>query len=320
MSQGSIFSGASTVVWRPGGVTSGNVYATWPEVVAAVAKLNGAITIAYDRSIALGVIPAGAWDLRPAGVTGPVDIVNGTSVAFLDPFITIANAAVTIHGLTGLTGVLIDNESTSDVITTTPTNEVNFYMRGDAAIFQNVNAGGAAFFRAATGFLNLYMQDFSFISSIGGGTNAIRTTNPGFLSIFIEDSATLDTNQLTSTGAIVLVSGNGSPGFLAYRSQAGAPNITPLGMREVGSTPIDGLTGKSLAIIAFVNANTRIECTQRVSNGDGGATPTVRYAALITDRVNGNPGSFKISALTNVGGGAVNPAGASTVDWEVVTS
>jgi len=158
--------GASTVVWRPGGVSSGNVFATWPEVVAEVAKLNGAITIGVDTSLAVAVIPAGAWDLRPAGVNGPVDLVNATkptNTALAIPLVTIANAVVTIHGLSGLTDVQLDNRSTVDVITPGPTNIVDFYLRGFASLYQSILSGaGASFFNAS--------------AAAGGSRKTLRTS------------------------------------------------------------------------------------------------------------------------------------------------
>lgn len=312
--------GASTVVWRPGGVSSGNVFATWAEVVAAVAKMNGDVTIALDASIAPAVIPAGAWDLRPAGVNGPVEIVNGTkSGAGITPFITIANAPVTIHGLSGIDEISIDNQSTSNVIAPAAATTIAFYMRGSAAIYQNVLSAGAAFFFATPGAqIDLFMQDYSFISTLDTGVNALQTgANPAsFLELHIQDLAALDTNQLSGSRALVLVSAaSGILGVPAFATQAASTNV-PDGLRVSGSSPIVVGTGKTAAIPAFITAQSRILVSLKTPVGDA---LTIKYAALAADRVNGVPGSFQISALAAAGGGAVNGADTSTIDWEVFT-
>jgi hypothetical protein len=312
--------GASTVVWRPGGVSAGNVFATWPEVVAQVAKMNGEITIAVDATIVpVPVIPAGAWDLRPPGVTGPVFLVNGTP-GNVDPFITIANAPVTINGLTGIRDLQIDNNSTSNVISSTAS-QLNFYLEGTASIYNSVSTAGAAFL---SGSFRLYMRDFSFISTLDVGTNAIQVPAVNQLILILESSATLDRNQLSvapGSFAIVNVSGSAVPfSDPPYQPQASAPATVPQGMRFSGSTAIDPVTGKTPVIgTTFITTATRIECTQRAPGPGVGDAGTVRYAALLADRVNGNgTGSFQISALSNVGGGAVNLGDPSVVDWEVI--
>lgn len=307
--------GASTVVWRPGAVSSGNVFATWAEVVAAVATLNGNITIALDNSLAAAVIPAGAWDLRPAGVNGSVVIVGATKTNATS-FITIAAAAVTIHGLSGIQDVSIDSQSTSDVITATPTDQVNFYLYGSAQIYQN-SLAATAFFRALAGSLfQLNMKDFSFISTFGAGTNAIQAA-VGTTTILIEDDSVLDTNQLSAPGgASVFVSAVTTiiGGFLPYQPQAAAPTTFPFGMRQKGSNAIVVGTGKTAVIPAFINATSRILVSVKTPVGDA---LTIKYGAISADRVVGFPGTFQISALAAAGGGAINGVDTSTIDWEV---
>lgn len=315
---GSIVSfGASTVVWRPGGVTAGNVYATWAEVVAAVAALNGYITVGVDTSLAAAVIPLGAWDLRPAGVVGPVWMVGATPAG--TPTVTTAAAAVSIDGLSGLQDIIFDNVSTVDVITVDATHALDFYMNGNSTVFQDA-PGATAFIRiVAGGVCQISMRDFSFISTLGGGTNAIQQT-AGALQFNIEDGASLDTDQYAYTAGTVTVSVSAGQlfGFIPYQPQAGAPLVNPVGMITSGTAAIVVGTGKTAAIPAFIapGISTRILVTLRTPAGDAA---TIKYAALSADRVVGAPGSFQISALDAAGGGAVNGADTSTIDWEVIT-
>ncbi len=312
--------GASNIIWRPGGTTAGNVYATWPEVVAAVASLNGAISIGIDTTIAPAIIPAGAWNLRPPGFSGPITMVGATPTVAA-PFVTIANAAVTIHGLSGLLDVQIDNRSTSNVITTGP-DAVSFFLRGFASIGQSVLAGaGVSFFHAPGGIapfdLTIYMGDFSYIGSFDGGVNAVRV-DAGLTQICVQDEAIFDTNSLVSPGLFVnvLVSATTAQftALPAYGTQALAPLVVPFGYIQWGTAAIVVGTGKTAAIPAFITSASRIEVTLRAPAGDAA---TVKYAALLADRVNGNPGSFQVSALSAAGGGAINGADTSTVDYVV---
>jgi len=312
--------GASTVVWRPGAVSSGNVFGTWAEVVAQVATMDGAITIVVDMDAAAAVIPAGAWDLRPAGVSGPVTLVaGGQTTPYFSQFVTIANAVVTIHGLTGLDGIQIVNQSTANVITISAALEQEeFSMHGYAAIYQSILAGAAnAFIRVANFSGALSLNDSSFVSTLDGGTNAVQVAAGAFLQLMISDNSTFDTNQLVAPvgTAIVIVGGEPSPPFVSYGTQAGAPTIRPSGIIQKGTAAIVAGTGKTAAIPAFMNGvNTSIVVSLKTPVGDA---LTVKYAALAADRVDGAPGSFQISALIAAGGGAVNGADTSTVDWIV---
>jgi hypothetical protein len=319
--------GASTVVWNPGVATSsGNVFKTWAEVVAKVASMQGAVDIVVTVDTAPATIPAGAWDLRPAGVFGPVRLVNGSKTT--GPFgavVTIANAAVTIHGLSGIQDIGVDNQSTSHVITYTAAEQGIFTISGFGAVFQNVLAAGAAFIRITGGVWHtLALNDEASVSTLDTGTNAIQVVAPGILNLFLTDASTFGTNQLSGAAGTVAVSAvnQGTVGFPAYGAQASAANIFPTGLRQKGSNAIVAGTGKTAAIVndgdgnrVFIANTSRIIPAQKIAANDGGASPTVRYAALTGDRVNGNPGSFKISALTNVGGGDVNVADTSTIDW-----
>lgn len=300
--------GASTVVWRPGAVSSGNVFATWAEVVAAVAKLNGAITIGIDTDTAPAVIPPGNYDLRSAGVSGPVAFVNASKVSpFIAPFVTLGPGAVTLVGLSELDGVSIVNSSTVPVISIT--DNKTFTIRKEGGIFQ---AGAAAFFAVSgAGIFDLFLKDFAEISNFGG-TNAITVAAGAQMSLALSEEALLDTDMLVAAaGTTGLQVGY----FAILRTQAGATTVTPQ-VRQSGTAAIVVGTGKTAAIPAYINANTRIVVTLKAPTGDA---LTVKYAALLADRVNGFPGSFQISALAAAGGGAINGVDTSTIDWEATS-
>jgi hypothetical protein len=310
--------GASTVVWRPGAVSSGNVFGTWAEVVAAVAALNGAVTIVVDMDAAPAVIPAGAWDLRPASVSGPVTLVaGGQTTPYFSQFVTIANAVVTIHGLTGLDGIQIVNQSTTNVITISAALEQEeFVMRGYAAIYQSVLAGAAnAFLRVANFGGALTLNDASFVSTLDGGTNAVQVAAGAFVQIRVNDNSTFDTNQLVAGAgtADAVVSGEPAAGFQSYGTQAGAPTIIPSGLTQRGVVTLAG--GASAAIAVFLGTTSRIMITPRDGNGTDAATAH-GYAVLPADRVTGAPGSIIIRAFAGgVALAAQDGANAATVEF-----
>jgi hypothetical protein len=324
--------GASTVVWDPGAASSfGNVYKTWVEVVQAVSAMHGAVDIVVAQS-APPVIPAGNWDLRPPGVFGPVRLcgTNTTGVIF-GGLVTIANAPVTIHGLSGLHSIGVENQSTANVMSFDAAEQCLFELSGAAAIYQSALSGGAAFISISGGGFGhlLCFNDESFISTLDTGAGAIQVTNPAFLNLIVEGNSSFGTNQLMLLGGAfctALIVGKGGPGYPTLGSQPSAPNLNVFGMQSRGTEKINPGTGKTSPIMSDADGNpivikpgSVITCSQRIASGDGGTTPTARYAALAADRVNGLPGSFKISALTSVGGGATNPTDASTIDWILET-
>jgi len=299
--------GNSTVVWRPGGVSSGNVFATWPEVVAAVSGMNGDVTIALDTDIAPAVIPPGNYDLRPVGVSGPVTFVNASkNPPFAAPFFTIGPGAVTIKGLSGLDDVQVDNQSTVAVIVST-TNGA-FVMRQRATIFQT---GAGPFWSVTAGGYEITVSDASQITVSGGPAIALVVAAPGSCLLNVEDVSTVDTNMITAAPGSLIV---GSAPGARYASQAGA-SATPVVQRQSGTAAIVVGSGKTAAIPAFISASSKILVSLKDPNGDA---LTVKYAALLADRVVGAPGSFQISALSAAGGGAVNGVDTSTIDWEVI--
>ena len=80
--------GADGIIFRPGGVAGGNVYTTWPAVMAALTAVQGATTVYVDSSIAPANVPPGVYNgFGPAKLacynTEDVDILNITDGATL---------------------------------------------------------------------------------------------------------------------------------------------------------------------------------------------------------------------------------------------
>jgi hypothetical protein len=83
-------------VYRPGGVAAGNVYTSWPAVVAAMAAVEGCKMLEFDDSIVSPApVPAGAWTMNGVTWTGArvsetdvtqVQIADGASFTGLRRF------------------------------------------------------------------------------------------------------------------------------------------------------------------------------------------------------------------------------------------
>lgn len=110
-------------VFRPGGVTQGNVYATWAPLYAAINGLvQGPVTIYLDDHLSGGagcVIPAGAYNFSPVtieGITGtgvPPKLVVSNGVTWTD-LRKIKNAQVVFQNTAqvenlSLSGLILEN-------------------------------------------------------------------------------------------------------------------------------------------------------------------------------------------------------------------
>jgi len=68
--------------------------------------------------------------------------------------------------------------------------------------------------------------------------------------------------------------------------------------------------GISPLIVANITPTSRIVCTVK---DPAGVNLTASYGALASSRVNGTPGSFRITAM--LAAGTINILDGSTVDW-----
>jgi len=77
---GGASSGVPTIVWKPGAVSTGAIYATWAEVHAQIIAAIGDIKITIDDGLAPALVPAGVWNCfqraRFASATPARDLVT----------------------------------------------------------------------------------------------------------------------------------------------------------------------------------------------------------------------------------------------------
>jgi hypothetical protein len=308
----------SNVVWRPGATSTGNVFGTWAETVTAVRAISGSVTISVDDSGAPAVIPAGTWNLRPTGIVGPVTMVNGNLSAISGAFVTAANAAVAIQGLTEINGIQFENKSTVDLIVADAAHQYTFILR-DVVLYQSVLTAGKAFFKMTAGGPIFILADGAIITSLDGGTHAIQSIAPAQGYVYMVSGSQIFDNQIAAAGgtiiSLIAEGVNLYPGTIFYGNQPAA-NLNPLNLIQCGTATVDGVTGKTPNITAFLYSGCVIKCSVKSPANDA---ETKEYAALSADRVNGTPGTFKITALVVGGsGGAPDTANTSSVDWEII--
>lgn len=63
----------SVFVFRPGGTTSGNVYADWSDLYADLSVVEGLRLVRIDTSLAAATIPSGTYDLEDVTLVGDPD-------------------------------------------------------------------------------------------------------------------------------------------------------------------------------------------------------------------------------------------------------
>lgn len=316
---GSSASEFTSFIWRPGGIAGGNVYTTWASLVAAVAAVSGPRFIGVDTDLGAAIIPAGNWDLSPAGISGPVTMMPASKLTFAT-LVSIANAAVTINGWTGIRDLIVNNASTVDVMTGTRT----FDIALGGLVNQTFGAAGAAFIKAGNGtIVTIFLRDFSRLDSLGG-IGTLQQTGTGQMGIFVGDGCIITDNMLVGALGNLFVRLEGSNTI--YGQQAGAPAVIPIGGRQTGVAQILNAgpgAGKTAAITidgngqpVCISSAVRFLVTIHDPTNDAA---TVKYGVLTADISAPSPtGSFKISALTALGNGDVNVNDTTTLYWEVI--
>jgi hypothetical protein len=320
-----IVSNAQAFVFRPTAINHGNVYGTWASLMTAVGKvLDEPKTIWFDDSLAAVAIPVGAYDMGVAcsfqGVLTPapansastnrveVTCPQGVSFSFLQE---IKDIRLTYSG----TGHLIEVPTDGRIH--------NFFMRG----FARTNSTGAAgaIFGVGTGAIfAATLYDFAAIIVAGGGF--FWDVAAGAIEADLNVPSSLIVTSVVPTNSLKQAAGpanvfTASTTNLISLAQASMPGGVIAVSFRINTSDIDyiakGLTslanGVSPAIAANISASSSVLVTIEVPSN---VALTVNYGVLFADRVNGTPGSFKITAL--LAGGTINVADTSNVRWAVI--
>jgi hypothetical protein len=183
----------SSFVYRPGGVTAGNVYAAWAPLYAALSATAGTRTVRIDDSlISPAVIPAGHYDLDGVQLTSIASFsTNGGAV------LRFADGATVSLGELGIAPWLTV-ESSSDtvpVVTVASGVECNLDLN-----FSTLRAAGAAPFVTVQSGGFLWIDGNS--CEIGdGGNRVLDVAAGGSGALFIQGLSILHPTIFSGAGA-----------------------------------------------------------------------------------------------------------------------
>lgn len=243
---GSPAGSGSVVVFREGGTTSGNVYATWAETVAAAVAIGGPVAIQFDPSVTTPMtIPSGAWDFG-SSVTFAGGEPNTGGADYLTP-VRIANGATFTNSPVILDGIGITSDSTAEVVSSLPQKFI-LELRRDSYVDA---AGGAPVFDLTSSpEVSVYITERSRL-----GTGTFRNAATSTTTVYMLGASQLDANAVDAdTLEIYYVSGDcvinsqtaitTSPTYdsldpLGVKSSwttAGRPTVTTVGTRGFNTT------------------------------------------------------------------------------------
>lgn len=207
-------------VWRPGGTTGGNVYATFAELVVAVAATRGARRIFIDTSLATADIAAPGDFI---GAQGPVEWCGARSSS---------GSAVTLHdgaavkGVSTFTDIILASDAATPVFVDSLAVPMEYVFRGytlvsadgTAALFTPVHVAGRKVVR-------ITLRDNAFFF---GGIPIFEMADAlDEPRILVHDTATLDGAAVkTRTGGSRILRFGGHTTVNPTQSTAGAGSWT----------------------------------------------------------------------------------------------
>lgn len=214
------------LVYRPGGVTAGNVYATWPALMAAVLARPGHKWIEIDTSLGAASVPAGAWNLDDVTLVPRVPAVIGATT------LTFEQGATITYELLEVRGPLQLVQASSAVVATAQENSLllllygaNIKVEPAAAPFLEVTAAEVA------------AQIIAVAAGIGQNNNPVVQVDAGATcTIHVFDQSGVHADALSGGGTAIV--------FYDASSAPGAPQtvttltLTPVDLAaDVGYTP-----------------------------------------------------------------------------------
>lgn len=205
-------------IYRPAEpAPAGNVYASWPALVAAATPVHGQKVVYFDDTLAPCAIPVGAWNFGDGstafiGRGGPLTGLASTPLAISD--------GATLLGVYDFAWLDIDSQSTSAAAIDAPAGQQTLYgfdyvvrvrQTGVGGLFIRANAGAGtaalAALRGAASFVNAGGRVIGATAAgalVGIGTLEASSVGPDtvesvvgstVIPLLIEPASTLDPNQ-----------------------------------------------------------------------------------------------------------------------------
>jgi len=198
--------GAVSFVWRPGTPNpSGNVFATWATLYAALSAVRGLKTVLVDTTVAPAVVPAGTYNLRSVTLQGFNQSIPPTTVRLDD--------GVNLVDILGLTRIRVETFTTGATQFSFTEPNPNFGLES-ASIEPQTAFPPIQYFLAGSPSLQIGLIRGG---SLGNGVDAALDLGAtGQALIFLENTAALADDAVV--GAV------GSSLYLVYSDGATLPN------------------------------------------------------------------------------------------------
>lgn len=194
-----------TLVFKPGGSTSGIVYNTWASLMIARNTIPGPVTIIIDDTITSpAVIPAGTYNFTPVVGTG--------SAADCSTKLVGANGNVaTLTVLNIANGAVIQNPSSFENLNITGLNTSSTIFQPNGVVYLPISANNTIFqagstgnlFNVPNGTIDLYGNSQFFLSGAGG--HIISAASGGNVVINIHDNVLIQGNTLAVTNGSLTI-------------------------------------------------------------------------------------------------------------------
>jgi len=176
------------LVFQPGGVSSGNLYGTWGEVVTALASINGSAEVEFDFSVSGSpvVIPPGAYSLGEVTFTLSPRVLTFPVVQF--------GTGTIVDGLLGVRGPMI-LESTGTTSPISYASGINVFILDQGA--RLISSGTSPFIDVQAG-ASLFPSIFvGGQLSNAGGSDVIALSATSSLQVNLFENGLIDDDVIS---------------------------------------------------------------------------------------------------------------------------
>lgn len=302
--------GGAAFVFRPGGVAAGNVYTSWPALMAACDALPGPRQIAFDDSLLSPcVVPSGAWLMRDVVWTngrGTQSSLN-VNIGGAMPVVLVQEGAVFTR-LRHVSGVEIQWDGLTPPVSDWITYPDVFVCDEGAGIF-NTGAATGPFFSVALTDATISLRDGATLFPAGAGGVALAVVTLAGAALTIEGGigATLTDSAVDGVvGSTLNLTYIASSAVLSeIQPTLGAIVVgsagSPLGVPLVRLTPrpsllVDGTT-TPFTLQAFAGPNDIMRCDPTALGFDVNLPLAAnRGAVVIVKNVSASPNILTIAA------------------------
>lgn len=308
--------GATTsLVFRPGGTQSQNVYNDWNALIAALALAQGDRTILFDGTAGTLEVPAGTYDMEGVRWQGLLDFATAITV----------DDGVTLTNLTQISDCAVNYNSSANCVIY-PNNQAGIRL-----INSSIACSGSGVFLDVTSSPGPYL--FLYVSSLDGSTPAVSVGASSLLNLYLLDSSIVNANTILGDPTATLTPFLDSGSILDSQTGTFAGTITPTSFFDnfnamAGEIVTSQITNANVTLAKIQNATanskllgsgatgsgasyseltlgTNLSITGTVLNASGGGTTNLGYTASPTNGTvtssTGTSATLPLGDTTNAG-------------------